>query len=253
MLDDYHGIPNGMFSTDEHIAGNDPSQGIELCAVVESMFSYELIAADLADPVFGDRLEKVAFNALPGTFRDDMWSHQYDQQPNQIACRRRPRRWSTNGVDANLFGLTPEFGGCTANMHPGWPKLASSLWMGTADEGLAAVAYAPSELEAVVGHDVKVHIAEDTEYPFREIVQLTVNPATPVKFPLKLRIPAWAKAATVAIGGAPVNGVQSRTYLVISREWRKGDRVQIRFPCRRASLAGKTTRSPSREGRSCSP
>jgi hypothetical protein len=229
-LDEYHGIPNGMFSADEHIAGTDPSQGIELCAVVESMFSYELIAADLGDPRFGDRLEKVAFNALPGTFRDDMWSHQYDQQPNQIACTRRPRQWSTNGVDANLYGLTPEFGCCTANMHQGWPKLASSLWMGSADGGLAAVAYAPSEVDAVVGHNVKVRIAEDTEYPFREIVQLTVNPATPVKFPLKLRIPAWAGGATVAVNGSPVADVRSGAYLVISREWTKGDRVEAKFP-----------------------
>jgi len=45
-------------------------------------------------------------------------------------------------------------------------ELASSLWMGTADDGLAAVAYAPSEVDAVVGHNLKVHIAEDTEYPF---------------------------------------------------------------------------------------
>ncbi len=230
MLDEYHGIPNGMFSADEHIAGTDPSQGIELCAVVESMFSYELIAADLGDPLFGDRLEKVAFNALPGTFRDDMWSHQYDQQPNQIACTRRSRQWSTNGVDANLYGLTPEFGCCTANMHQGWPKLASSLWMGTADDGLVVVAYAPSEVDAVVGRDVKVHIAEDTEYPFRESVQLRIEPATSVEFPLKLRIPAWASAATVSVNGSSIAGVHSGAYLVINREWKKGDRVEAKFP-----------------------
>jgi hypothetical protein len=230
MLDQYHGIPNGMFSADEHIAGTDPSQGIELCAVVESMFSYEQIEAALGDPVFADRLEKVAFNALPGTFRDDMWSHQYDQQPNQIACTRGARHWSTNGPDANLYGLSPEFGCCTANMHQGWPKLVSSLWMGTADDGLAAVAYAPNEVEAEVHGGVKVYIQEDTEYPFRGSVRLTVNPAAPVSFPLKLRIPAWATGTTVTVAGSPVNAVQSGTYLVISREWSKGDRVEITFP-----------------------
>jgi len=230
MLDQYHGIPNGMFSADEHIAGTDPSQGIELCAVVEAMFSYEEIEATLGDPLFADRLEKVAFNALPGTFRDDMWSHQYDQQPNQIACTRRRRNWSTNGVDANLYGLTPEFGCCTANMHQGWPKLVSSLWMGTSDDGLAAVSYAPNEVEATVHGGAKVQIIEETEYPFRGSVRLTVNPASPVSFPLKLRIPAWAKDATVAVNGKPESGVQSGTYFNLSREWKAGDHVEIDFP-----------------------
>jgi DUF1680 family protein len=230
MLDQYHGIPNGMFSADEHIAGTDPSQGIELCAVVESMFSYEQIEAALGDPAFADRLERVAFNALPGAFRDDMWSHQYDQQPNQIACTRRPRNWSTNGPDANLYGLTPEFGCCTANMHQGWPKVVSSLWMGTGDDGLAAVAYAPNEVNATLHDGVQVHIAEDTEYPFRGTVRRTVEPASPVSFPLRLRIPAWAQGTRVAVNGSPVNGVQSGTYHVISREWSKGDHVEIAFP-----------------------
>ena len=40
-LDKYHGLPNGMFSCDEHLAGPDPSQGSELCTVVEYMFSLE--------------------------------------------------------------------------------------------------------------------------------------------------------------------------------------------------------------------
>ena len=229
-LDQYHGIPNGMFSADEHIAGTDPSQGIELCAVVESMFSYEQIEAALGDPLFGDRLEKVAFNALPGTFSKDMWAHQYDQQPNQIACTRRQRRWSTNGPDSNLYGLTPEFGCCTANMHQGWPKLVASLWMNTPDGGLAAVAYAPSEVDARVGAGVQVRVSEDTEYPFRSSIHLEVNPASPVSFPLKLRIPAWAENATIAINGVSATDVSSGTYKVIERTWSKGDRVEIDFP-----------------------
>jgi uncharacterized protein len=230
MLDQYHGIPNGMFSADEHIAGTDPTQGIELCAVVESMFSYEIISGELGDPLFADRLEKVAFNALPGTFREDMWSHQYDQQPNQIACTRAQRQWSTNGPDANLYGLTPEFGCCTANMHQGWPKLTASLWMATEDNGLAAVAYAPSEVDTLTAENVQVHISEETEYPFRERVTLTVNPAAPARFPLKLRIPGWANNATVTVNGTPAAGIQSGTYLNINREWKEGDCVEARFP-----------------------
>src|SRR5436853_1726522 len=114
QLDRYHGLPNGMFSGDEHFAGQDPSQGIELCAVVEEMFSLEQAFAILGEPILADRLERVAYNALPATLSTDMWSHQYDQQPNQISCTRAHRQWSTNNDDSNLFGLEPNFGCCTA-------------------------------------------------------------------------------------------------------------------------------------------
>ena len=53
--------------TSEHYAGRDPSQGTELCAVVEAMFSLETDMAILGDAAFGDRLEKIAYNALPAT------------------------------------------------------------------------------------------------------------------------------------------------------------------------------------------
>jgi hypothetical protein len=48
-LDKYHGLPNGMFSCDEHLAGRNPSQGSELCTVVETMFSLEQSLAILGD------------------------------------------------------------------------------------------------------------------------------------------------------------------------------------------------------------
>lgn len=229
LLDEYHGIPNGMFSADEHFAGRDPSQGIELCAVVEAMFSYEQIEAVLGDPLFGDRLEKIAFNALPGTFSNDMWAHQYDQQPNQIACSRKQRQWSTNGPDSNLYGLEPNFGCCTANMHQGWPKLVASLWMATPDDGLATIAYGPNEVNTVVG-GTKIHIVEDTNYPFRENIRLAVAPASPVNFPLKLRIPGWAKGATIAVNGKSMDKVNSGTYYILDRRWVNGDHVDIKFP-----------------------
>ena len=43
------------------------------------------------DPRLGDRLEKLAFNALPATFKKDMTAHQYDQQCNQVICSAEGR------------------------------------------------------------------------------------------------------------------------------------------------------------------
>ena len=39
----YHGVANGIFTGDEHLSGKDPSQGTELCAIVEYMFSLQIL------------------------------------------------------------------------------------------------------------------------------------------------------------------------------------------------------------------
>ncbi len=231
-LDRYHGEPNGIFSADEHYAGLDPSQGTELCAVVEAMFSLETDISILGDPGLGDRLEKIAYNALPGTLTADSWGHQYDQQPNQVIVSVANRRWSTNGPESNIFGLEPNYGCCTANMHQGWPKFAAHLWMATPDGGLAAAAYGPSEVSTTVADGVPVSIAETTDYPFREDIKLDMKTPQPVNFPLVLRIPAWATGATVAVNGSSADGVKAGEFFKVQRQWTTGDIVELHFPMR---------------------
>ena len=70
LLDKHHGQATGIFTCDEHLAGRSTSQGTELCTVVEAMYSLEALSAVTGDARLGDRLEKLAFNALPATFKN---------------------------------------------------------------------------------------------------------------------------------------------------------------------------------------
>ena len=193
QLDRHHGQATGIFTCDEHLAGRSPSQGTELCTVVEAMYSLEVLAGITGDSRLGDRLEKLAFNALPATFKKDMTAHQYDQQCNQVICSAKGEHvYVNNGPDANLYGLEPNFGCCTANLHQGWPKFASHLWMKTPDGGLAVVAYAPCVVETKIqGKPVKLVV--ETEYPFRDEITIKVTVPEPMTFPLELRVPDWAE------------------------------------------------------------
>ena len=229
VLDRFQGLPNGMFSADEHYAGRNPSQGTELCAVVESMYSLEQDLPVLGEAWIGDRLEKIAFNPLPGGQTADEWSHQYDQQPNQVLCSLGKRDWTSNGPESNLFGLEPNFGCCTANLHQGWPKFAASLWMASADGGLAVAAYGPSEVQTQID-GAAVGVVETTDYPFRDRISLRISTAAPHRFPLHLRIPGWTAGPSISVDGEPLRGLTPGDYRRIEREWRDGDRVEMVFP-----------------------
>lgn len=229
-LDRWHGQATGMFAGDEHLAGRSPSQGTELCAVVEEMFSLEVLVSVLGWPEFADRLEHIAYNALPATISPDMWTHQYDQQVNQVQCVvMEDKPWTSNGPRANLFGLEPNFGCCTANMHQGWPKFAASLWMQAANGDLAAIAYAPCQVSAKVGAAV-VRLDVTTDYPFGEDVQVQVTVDQPTAFALQLRIPRWANGATVRVGDGEAAGCDRGGFHRLERTWQGTTTVTLHFP-----------------------
>jgi uncharacterized protein len=229
-LDRYHGQVTGVFTGDEHLAGLSPSQGTELCAVVEYLFSLETLACILGRPELGDRMERIAYNALPATFRPDMWAHQYDQQVNQvIACVAEDRVYVSNGPDANIFGLAPNYGCCTANMHQGWPKLAAHLWLRPAEGGLAAFAYAPSTVDTTVD-GVDVRITCETDYPFADRLAFTVVVEEAVRFPLLLRVPAWCNEGTIEVEGEAAMALQPNTFHRLERNWQGAVAFTLRLP-----------------------
>ena len=211
ILKKYNGTAVGTFTGDECLAGLRPIQGTELCSVVEQMYSYELLYACTGDKKWAERLEKVAFNALPATISEDMWTHQYVQMVNQIDCTRIHGNppFRTNGGYAHTFGLEPNYGCCTANFGQGFPKLALSTFM-RSDDGIVSAIPIPSEV-CDTFRGAKVRVTLDTEYPFKNHFVYRVESDRKTAMKLKIRIPSFAKGLTV-------NGkaVTKRSMLVFS-------------------------------------
>lgn len=227
QLELHHGTATGAFTGDEHLAGKDPTQGTEVCAIVEMMFSLEKLISLFGEPSMGDRLESLAFNNMPGTFDGKMQVHQYDQQANQVLCTVAKRNWTNNHDDSNIFGLEPNFGCCTANYHQAWPKFASHLWMAAQDGGLSLVAYAPCMVKSS-GLELEV----DTHYPFEEVVRVrVVRSETNQRIPLRFRIPAWAEGATIQTPDATLQA-RPDSFARVTRTWKTGDQLEIRLPMR---------------------
>lgn len=231
----YIGWPVGVYGGDEWLHGANPTQGAELCTVVELMFSLEKILEVTGDVEYADLLEKVAYNALPTQISDDFMTRQYFQQCNQVLVSDEFRNFRTHYEGtAQLFGLLTAFPCCTSNLHQGWPKLVQHLWLSTEDKGAAALVYAPSTVTMLVGGNTEVRIKEDTFYPFEEQVrfEVTVKNGRSVKFPLHLRIPSWCASATVQVNGRAVGSYKGGQIVKVEREWRSGDRVILDLPAK---------------------
>lgn len=229
-LDKGYGQVGGRWAADEWLASTDPTAGTELCDIEELLFCLENNFAIMGNVEFGDRIEQLIFNAFPGTCTADMWAHQYDQQANQVLVSVAHRPWHNNFDTSNIYGFTPNFPCCLSNMHSPWPRYVESMWMATADKGLVAMGYGPSQFSAKVAEDKLVEITEETEYPFSDRVRVTVHCKEPLRFPLHFRIPSWSNHAEVSIADAPVPiHPQSGTLLKVEREWKDGDVVTLKF------------------------
>ena len=222
-LDKKHGMAIGHFSGDENLSGNSPIQGAELCSIVELMYSYEYLFAISGNTKWLDRIEQLAYNSLPAAISPDMWSHQYDQMVNQVACfpmSKQPFR--TNNNVAHTFGLEPHYGCCTSNFGQGFPKLALTTFM-RSKNGIASCVLSPSVLETEI-EGVKVKCELVTEYPFRNILKYYISTEKAVEFTLSIRIPAFVKNAMI-----DNKKVLCGEFVEITRIWSGTNEIIVNF------------------------
>ena len=227
VLKDCHGFVNGMYGGDENLHGNDPTQGSELCSAVEMMYCFESILPVTGDVYYADYLEKIAYNVLPTQSTDDYMRKQYFQQANQVLITDVERNFFNDKNARICFGTTSGYPCCLTNMHQGWPKFVQNLWYATADNGIAALVYGPSQVTAKVANGEEVTITETTGYPFKEKIQFAFQTKSKISFPFHMRIPKWCNAPTVTVNGKTIESKAKNNIIVIDREWSEGDQVEL--------------------------
>jgi DUF1680 family protein len=170
------------------------------------------------DARYGDSMERVLYNCALGA------------KPIQS--------------DGNAFYYSDYTRSASKTFHPDrWPCCSGTLPMLAADYPISACftdprgiylnLYIPGSIEwRQDSASCRISIA--TDYPYASAVAMTLQLSQPRNFALKLRIPAWASGASVAVNGkrgtAPI---APGTFASIEREWRSGDRVVLDLPLRR--------------------
>jgi len=92
-----------------------------------------------------------------------------------------------------------------------------------------------------------VLIRQETTYPWDGVVKISVDPDKRMKYQLAIRIPGWAQndmapgnayhyldptknSVTLSVNGKPYQYKLKNGYVVIDREWKKGDVIDLLLP-----------------------
>ncbi|HAR37011.1 MAG TPA: transcriptional initiation protein Tat [Acidobacteria bacterium] len=230
LMENYGQQPGGMFAADENIRPgyNDPRQGAETCTMVEFMNSFESLLKITGDIIYADRAEEIAVNSLPAALTPDLKALHYLTAANLVSCDSSDQHDFQNS--GTLLSFDPwKYRCCQHNVAFGWPYYVKHLWLATADDGLAAIFYGPSQVSLKVSQTRQtVRLVQDTDYPFSERIRLTLYADQPVAFPLYLRLPGWAERAVVTVNAEkPVEVRAAGKYVQLERTWKNGDQVEL--------------------------
>ena len=211
--------PDGMVSANEFLSGRDPNQGHEACVISDMIWTLGYYVEADGRVKDADRMERIAYNALPGQSTKDFRRHQYLSFVNQAQVT--PFSKSTHFAPRakhmqyrhQLF-----FECCLGNIQRAFPAFAFRMWMRNEKSGAPiSMLHGPSKLSAEY-NGVKYTIEEVTDYPFSDTVKYVFHSEKPIDMPLTYRVPGWAKRADAG------------TFAVERRTWKDGDVFETAFP-----------------------
>lgn len=187
----------------------------ETCASVALIFwAQRMLHLDL-DGRYADVLELALFNnALCGLSRDG--EHYFYSNP--LDSDGRHERWAWHTCPC-----------CTMNAS----RLIASVggyFVSASDDAIAFHLYGgiATRLDLAAG---RVALRESSTYPWSGAIRVELTPEAPMEFTLRLRVPGWARGATAAVNGEPLDAGSAKSgYLAITRHWQSGDTVALDLP-----------------------
>jgi len=114
---------------------------------------------------------------------------------------------------------------CSAAAALAIAEIPEAVW-GRFGNGIAILSYQTGRATIRLRRRATVQIYSEGDYPESGNIVLHVEPSHDVRFPLRLRVPAWATKFDVSVGESHLSGVPGE-YLIVAREWKPRDTVKI--------------------------
>jgi hypothetical protein len=202
----------GEFFHDDFDLPNVADVGETCVTVTWLQFNAQLLRLT-GEARFAEQLEHVVLNQLFGAQRCDgsAWGY-YVQMEG-----KKPYSSTLDGH-------------CCLSSGPRGVALIPTFALATDADGVVVNLFDAGTAKLNLRDGTAVMLTTDTRYPSDERILMTVDPAEQKTFAVKVRIPAWCASSSVRVNGKPVTvGTGADGYVAVTRKWKQGDRLELRF------------------------
>lgn len=206
--------PSGALSAQERFQPDGPlrvtgsSHVGEGCVTVTWLQLNARLLRLTGEARYAEQIERSVYNALFGA--QEAATGDVCYYTPQVGLRRYVRRTLC----------------CVSSVPRGVALLPQLAW-GAERDGIAVHQYTAGSARFVVGGQ-PVRLVATTAYPLDGGARLALRVARPMRFALRLRVPAWAETFAADIDDTRYEGVAG-SMLAIEREWRGETRVRVRM------------------------
>ncbi|GHV55315.1 hypothetical protein AGMMS49579_17870 [Spirochaetia bacterium] len=197
----------------------------ETCAAIGLAFFARRMASMSPRSMYGDVLEKTLYNGIisgmdldgkaffyvnplevlpEACLKDRRMHHVKNQRQKWFACACCP---------PNLARIISSLGSYVHSFNQG--ALYTHLFIGS------------DSTVKIAGSKIGVKI--ETNYPWEDTVRVSFKIDGSAKFRYGLRIPGWCNHFNLTLSGGNVEYKTEDGYAVIEREWKNGDKLELRF------------------------
>jgi DUF1680 family protein len=187
----------------------------ETCATVALAQWNHRLALLYGDAKYTDVMERALYNGLLSGVSQDGKTFFYVNPLESDGTKHRKPWYGCACCPPNVARTVAFLGGYA------YATSADALWVNLYIQG--------STKATVAGTPVQLNVT--TDYPWDGKVKFKAQLEQPAKFELRLRVPGWCDGANVSVKGKKISQpVVERGYLVLAREWRNGDSVELDLP-----------------------
>lgn len=117
---------------------------------------------------------------------------------------------------------------CTGTGMENHVKYGENIYARGKDGSLFVNLFIPSELD---WKEMGVKVIQETDYPLRDNIRLTIKSNGVHSFPIRIREPQWAKNGVyIKVNGEEIVFATVDGYNIITREWKNDDIIEVKIP-----------------------